>query len=66
MHTRGVSKRIVKDQEMEEDRREEGTEIVTDSEMEQQVGDNEEARGGLGLQKLWELINENFKKQKKN
>ena len=26
--------------------------------MEQQAGDNEEARGGLDLQKLWELIKE--------
>ena len=31
--------------------------------MEEQAGDNEEARGGLDLQKLWELIKENSKKQ---
>ena len=34
--------------------------------MEQQVGDNEEARGDLNLQKLWELINESFKNQKED
>ena len=52
MHTRGVSKRMEKEQETEEDRREEELEVVTDTEMEQQAGDKEEARGGLDLQKL--------------
>ena len=51
MHTRGVSKRMVKDQETEEDRREEEVEIITGTEMEQQAGDKEEARGGLNWEK---------------
>ena len=51
---RGVSKRMAKDQETEEDRREEETEVVTDTEMEQQAGDKEEARGGLNWEKLME------------
>ena len=58
MHKRGVSKRMAKDQETEADKREEEAEIVTDTKKEQQAGDNEEARGGLDLQKLWELIKE--------
>ena len=37
MHTRGVTKRMEKEQETEEDRREEETEVVTDTEMEQQA-----------------------------
>ena len=66
MHTRGVSKRMAKDQETEEDRREEEAEIVTDTEMEQQASntedaqgdqpDKEEARGGLNWEKLMELM----------
>ena len=44
MHTRGVSKRMAKDQETEEDRREEEAQIVTDTEKEQQACDNEEAK----------------------
>ena len=32
--------------------------------MEQQADDNEEARGGLDLQKLWDLIKEDSRKQK--
>ena len=56
MHTRGVSKRIAKDQETEEDRWEEEAEIITDTEMEQQAGDKEEARGGVNWEKLMELM----------
>ena len=63
-HTRGVPKRIAKDQETEEDRREEEAEIVTEGEMEQQAGDKEEARGDMDLLKLWELIKGDSKKQK--
>ena len=37
MHTRGVSKRMVEDQETEEDRWEEEAEIITDTKMEQQL-----------------------------
>ena len=47
MHTRGMSKRLAKDQETEEGRREEETETLLDTEMEQQAGDKEEARGCL-------------------
>ena len=42
MHTRGVTKRMEKEQETEEDRREEETEVVTDTEMEQQASNKEE------------------------
>ena len=40
------------------------TEPTQGEEMEPQAGDKGEATGGMDLQKLWELINENFKKQK--
>ena len=66
MHTRGVTKRMEKEQETEEDRREEETEAGTDIEMEQQASntedtqgdqpDKEEARGGLNWEKLMELM----------
>ena len=45
MHTRGVTKKLVKDKEMEENRQEEETEAVTNIEMEQQEGEGEEPRG---------------------
>ena len=45
MHTRGISKRMAKDQETEEDRREEEAEVVTDTEMEQQESNKEDALG---------------------
>ena len=46
MHTRGVTKKLEKDKEREENRgEEEETEAVTNMEMEQQVGNGEEARG---------------------
>ena len=78
MHTRGLSKKLAKEKEMEENRGEEEegipieevetaittTEPTQDEEMEPQAGYREEASGGMDLQKLWELINENFKKQK--
>ena len=56
MHTRGVTKRLAKGQETEEDRREEETETVPDTEMEQQAGDGEEARGGPDWNKFIELM----------
>ena len=45
MHTRGLSKNLAKEQETVEGRQEEETEAVTNREMEQQVGNGEEARG---------------------
>ena len=39
------------------------TEPSQDEEREPQAGDRGEATGGMDLQKLWELINQNFKKQ---
>ena len=39
MHTRGVSKKIMKEQETEEE-----IEVVTDSEIEQQTSDKEELK----------------------
>ena len=51
-----VYKRQEKEQETEEDRREEEAEIVTDTEMVQQAGDKEEARGGINWEKLKELM----------
>ena len=41
MHTRGVSKRLAKDQETEEGREEQETAEQQDTEMEQQAGDKE-------------------------
>ena len=63
MHTRGVSKRIAKDQETEEDRREEEAEIITDTEMEQQAGDKEEAREEPNWQDMMKFMAEQFRKQ---
>ena len=58
---------MAKDQETEEDRRQEETETVPDTEMEQQAGDREEARGGLDWNKFMEMmssINEKLDKNK--
>ena len=61
MRRREASQKRGQKPETEEDRREQEEETVKDSKMEEQAGDNEEARGGLDLQKLWELIKEDSK-----
>ena len=76
MHTRGVSKRIAKDQETEEDRREEEAEVVTDIEMEQQASDKEDAQGDQpdkavtreepNWQDMMKFMAEQFRKQEEN
>ena len=54
MHTRGVTKMMEKEQETEEDRREEETEVVTDTEMEQ--ASNTEAVSYTHLSRLFLFI----------
>ena len=70
MHTRGLSKKLAKDKEMEEHRGEEEkgtsieevettittTEPAQDKEMEQQAGDGEQARGGLSSTEIQKLM----------
>ena len=63
MRTRGRSKKRTEDPETEEDRREHKEETAKDSGMEQQAGDNEEARGGLSLLDLMDFMTEQKKKQ---
>ena len=41
MHTRGLTKRMEKEQETQEDRRDEEAEVVTDTEMEQQASNKD-------------------------
>ena len=58
---------MAKDHETEEGRWEEETETVLDTEMEQQAGDKEEARGGPDWNKFMEMmssINEKLDKNK--
>ena len=56
---------MAKDQETEEGRHEEQEkETVLDTEMEQQAGNQEEARGGLNWEKLMELMS-SMKEQNK-
>ena len=76
MHTRGVSERMAKDQETEEDRREEEAEVVTDTEMEQQASVKEDAQGDQpdkavareepNWQDMMKFMAEQFRKQEEN